>query len=401
MAFVGTIWTGGDAQPQPGLIVVDGAGVIRRIDLDDEPELPRDLLVVGGKQHWVLPGLVDAHVHLGFDQLAMSGLERDVSNHVPTGGLDTGVLAVRDLGAPLRWAGRWQTGHGRAAIGSPAVAIAGPVLTAPGGYPSRTWGIGGFCTPVYSAAQARTTVQRLASEGVDLIKVALEPGPDGDLPVPDATTLRAIVGAAHSAGLPVVAHALTASMVRRALDAGVDELAHTPTDRLDVDLIERIAAAGMSITTTLQTFFSGGVGREAADNATDLVTAGVTLRYGTDLGNAGTHTGADPRELDRIADTGLGRLGALRAATVGSANAAGMRHRTGLLTVGESAALVLLPSSPLAEPGVWRTPAAVYVDGRLTVGAGSRWIELPPTDLPPTEPPSTDLPSTNGATSTE
>lgn len=407
LAFVGTIWTGGSAEPQPGLVVVDAAGVIRRIDLADQPELPQELLVLGGKQHWVLPGLVDAHVHLGFDPFAMSGLDRDASAHVPTSGLDTGVLAVRDLGAPLRWAGRWQTGPGRAPAGSragsPAVAIAGPVLTAPGGYPSRTWGAGGYCALVNSAAQARTTVQRLASEGVDLIKIALEPGPDGDLPVPDAATLQAIVDAAHSAGLAVVAHALTVAMVRRALDAGVDELAHTPTQRLDVDLIERIAAAGMSVTSTLQTFFSGGVGREAADNATDLVTAGVTLRYGTDLGNSGTRTGADPRELDRIADTGLGRLGALRAATVGSATAAGMRHRTGMLTVGEPAALVLLPSSPLAEPGVWRTPAAVYVDGRLTVGAGTRWNDdQSAADWrggSPFDDPSTDPPTENGATS--
>ena len=35
--------------------------------------------------------------------------------------------------------------------------------------------------------------------------------------------------------------------------------------------------------------------------------------------------------------------------------------------VGEPAALVLLPASPLVEPGVWRTPSAVFADGRLTV----------------------------------
>ncbi|MEO6502495.1 MAG: hypothetical protein ABIQ09_11350 [Jatrophihabitantaceae bacterium] len=44
-----------------------------------------------------------------------------------------------------------------------------------------------------------------------------------------------------------------------------------------------------------------------------------------------------------------------------------MRRRTGRLRVGEPAALVLLPTSPLVEPGVWRTPGAVFADGRLTV----------------------------------
>jgi imidazolonepropionase-like amidohydrolase len=75
----------------------------------------------------------------------------------------------------------------------------------------------------------------------------------------------------------------------------------------------------------------------------------------------------DPRELDRLAAAGLGRLGALRAATEASAGAAGVRRRTGRLVVGEPAALVLLPASPLVEPGVWRTPSAVFADGRLTV----------------------------------
>ena len=166
----------------------------------------------------------------------------------------------------------------------------------------------------------------------------------------------------------MVAHALSAELVNRAIDAGVDELAHTPTERLSPVLIERIADHGLAVTSTLQTFFAGGAGRDAAANAADLIAAGVRVHYGTDLGNAGTRPGVDPRELDRLAAAGLGRLGALRAATEWAARAAGMRRRTGLLRIGQPAALVLLPSSPLVEPGVFRTPSAVYSDGRLTVG---------------------------------
>jgi imidazolonepropionase-like amidohydrolase len=194
----------------------------------------------------------------------------------------------------------------------------------------------------------------------------LEAG-EGQWPVPAPPVVRAIVETAHGLGLAVVAHALTADLVGRAIDAGVDELAHTPTERLTESMIERIVRSGVSVTSTLQTFFSAGTGREAAANAADLVEAGVRVRYGTDLGNTGTHPGVDPRELDRLADTGLGRLGALRAATEWSATAPGMRSRTGRLTVGDQAALTLLPFSPLAEPGVWRTPSAVYADRRLTV----------------------------------
>ena len=369
VVFAGTVWTGGDAEPRPGVVVVDGSGVIRDIAFGPRPSLPHELLALGGGQHWVVPGIVDAHVHLGFDPLAGP-------NGAAVSGLESGLVGVRDLGSPLRWAQRWQTGHRRPPPGQPFVATAGPIVTPPGGYPSRSWGADGYSEFVRSPAQARSVVRHLAAAGMDLIKVALESGDQG-WPVLEPDVLAAVVDAAHGLGLPVAAHALTSDLVLRALEGGVDELVHTPTERLSPELIERIAAAGISVTSTLQTFFSTGGGRVAADNATDLISAGVRLRYGTDLGNAGTRPGTDPRELDRLAAAGLGRLGALRAATEWSAQAPGMRYRTGMLRVGEAAALVLLPFSPLAEPGVWRTPAAVHVDGRLTVGqsASSRPVQ--------------------------
>lgn len=367
VAFAGTVWIGGDSEPAAGTVFVDGAGRIDEIVFGGRPNLPSDLLTLGGDRHWVVPGIIDAHVHLGFDPAASRTALAGGAGTTAISGLSTGLVGVRDLGAPMAWAAQWRTGHRLPRSGLPFVAVSGPILTAPGGYPSRSWGAGGYAEFVESAAEARSKVRYLAAEGVDLIKFALEGG-GREWPVLAPDVVRAIVDTAHSLGLPVVAHALTAEFVARALDAHVDELAHTPSERLSAELIERIADQAVSVTSTLQTFFSGGSGRVAAENAADLVAAGVRLRYGTDLGNAGTKPGVDPRELDRIADTGLGRLGALRAATEHSAQAPGMRNRTGKLTVGQPAALVLLPFSPLAEPGVWRTPAAVYVDGRLTVG---------------------------------
>lgn len=365
IAFVGTVWQGGAAEPQPGCVVIDPAGRISDVHLGERPELPASVLAFGGANHWVVPGIVDAHVHLVFDE---SAVQRDRPS-----GLATGVVAVRDLGGPPRRTHGWQTARRRRPPAeTPRVAIAGPVLTALDGYPSRTWGR--ECAQfVASTNQARSTVRQLASDGVDLIKVALDDTDGG--PLLEPKVLRAIVEAAHRLGLPVVAHALTDELVRRALDCGVDELAHTPTERLSAATISRMADARMSVTSTLQTFFSSGSGREAAANAADLVAAGVVLRYGTDFGNAGTRTGVDPRELDRLADTGLGRLGALRAATEHAANAPGMKRLTGTIAAGQPASLVLLPTSPLDEPGVWRTPTALFTDSRLTVGAvnpGSR-----------------------------
>ncbi|HEX8004247.1 MAG TPA: amidohydrolase family protein [Mycobacteriales bacterium] len=268
---------------------------------------------------WVGPGIVDAHVHLAF------GSMDEMTRH--------GVVAVRDLGAPPALA---------AAVRAPNVAVAGPLLTAPGGYPSRSWGADGFSRFVADPDEARRAVRELDA---DLVKVALEPA--GGAPVPDEETTRAIVEAAHDRGLPVTAHALTAAMVERALDAGVDELCHTPAEPLDARTVDRIAAAGIPVVSTIEC-----LGEGAARNAAALHRAGVRLVYGTDLGNAGTRTGAEPRELRRLAEAGLGPRGAFEAATRP-------------VTVGEPARLVVLEGDPVEDPELWRTPVAVVVDGRV------------------------------------
>jgi imidazolonepropionase-like amidohydrolase len=152
----------------------------------------------------------------------------------------------------------------------------------------------------------------------------------------------AIVRAAHERGLPVTAHALSEPMVRRALDIGVDELCHTPYEPLSPATVERISDTDVGVVSTIET-----LGGAAPANARALVAAGVRLRYGTDLGNAGTSPGADPRELRRLADAGLGMLGALRAAAVGP------------VEVGRPARVVVLADDPLTVPETWRSPVVV------------------------------------------
>jgi imidazolonepropionase-like amidohydrolase len=345
------VWPGGAAEPYDGVVLVDAAGRIAALGPVDAVPLPAGLRTLGGPGCWVGPGVIDAHVHLAFGATEQA--------------LRGGLVGVRDLGAPRRDALRWRTGHRPPPPGRPYIGVAGPILTAPGGYPSRSWGAAGFATFVGTPGAARLVVRDLAGDGVDLVKIALEAGADRRWPMPPPVVVRAVVEAAHGAGLQVTAHALTVEAVTRALDGGVDELAHTPTERLPEPLVDRVAAAGIPVVSTLQTFFSGGAGRGAAANAAALHRAGVPLVYGTDLGNAGTRPGVDPRELDRLADAGLGRRGALLAATERAARLPGVRNRTGSLAIGEFAAAVLLAGDPMVEPGVWHRPLAVLCDGRL------------------------------------
>jgi imidazolonepropionase-like amidohydrolase len=323
----GTSYGAGGTSYDDGRVLVDADGIVRAAG-------PAAEVDPGGVEEvavgWVGPGLVDAHVHLGFAD------PDDLLRH--------GVVAARDLGAPPADAARYRK------LAAPRVEVAGPLLTAPGGYPSRSWGSGGYAAFVDDPEQAERLVAGLCTQ-VDVVKLALEPS-GGPAPTPEVAA--AVVRVAHGAGREVTCHALSVAMVERALDAGVDELAHTPTEPLPDEVVARIAAAGVRVVSTLQTFVAAGDGAGAVDNARRLAAAGVRLRYGTDLGNAGTTPGADPREL-RLLDreVGLGPAGALAAATRP-------------IVVGEPAALVGLDGDPFADPGRFRD-APVVVVGRTVL----------------------------------
>ena len=188
------VWAGGDTEPFPdGVVVVDAGGRIAACGPAAEVAVPAGVAAV--RAAWVGPAFVDAHVHLAFG--------------TPAALLAGGVALARDLGAPLADALRWQAGT------APRVAVAGPLVTAPGGYPTRSWGSAGFGAEVADPAGAARQVRDLAGAGVDVIKMAFEPGSDGGWPVPDPETAAVAVRTAHAHGLAVTAHALRAAFHAR------------------------------------------------------------------------------------------------------------------------------------------------------------------------------------------
>jgi imidazolonepropionase-like amidohydrolase len=326
-ALRGPVWCGDGTSYDDGRVVVAADGTLAAFGPATATPLPPGAEEV--EAGWIGPGLVDRHVHLAFAD--------------PDPVVEGGVVAVRDLGAPPADAARWRS------LDAPAVTVAGPVLTAPGGYPSRSWGAAGFAAFVDDPEQTQRLVSGLATQ-VDVVKVALEP--QGGGPVPSPEVVAAVVAAAHGAGTPVTAHALSLAMVERALEAGVDELAHTPVELLPDEVVARIAAAGTTVVSTLHTFVHVGDSTVLA-NAAALAAAGVALHYGTDLGNAGTRPGASPDELRLLADrVGLGVEGALRAATEP-------------LAVGARAGVVALERDPRDDPALWRSPRVVVVGRTL------------------------------------
>jgi imidazolonepropionase-like amidohydrolase len=247
-----------------------------------------DLVVLDG---FLMPAGADRHVHIELSD--------------PAAVLLRGVTAVRDLAWPPDRIFPLADVSELATFNGPLVRAAGPMFTAPGGYPSReSWAPAGTALELEGPEEASKAVRDLAGRGADAIKVSLnaEAGP-----TPSDAVLAAICGEAHEAGLPVTVHAQGRGQVERALGAGVDELAHTPWSELSEDVILALAQR-MRIVSTLDILSFGRDTPEiriALDNLRRFHAAGGTVIYGTDLGNGAIPPGIHPRELQLLAEAGL------------------------------------------------------------------------------------------------
>ena len=287
----------------------------------------------------LLPGFVDLHVH---------GLGE--------GQLNSPVTTIRDLGAS-----DYSLPFPPARPGEPRVLLAGPLITAPDGYPIETHGPD-RARVVRGPADARAYVRSLADRGADVVKVSLQLG----YPVLPIRVLRAIVAEAHARELRVTAHVGERLGARLALRGGVDELAHMPCGS-DPELMQALAAAGMEIVGTLHVVRVVAGCADALENAREFVSAGGLLLYGSDYGNPGIPLGLDVEELELIADAGLSPRAVIANATGRSGALTGIAG-VGRLVEGGPADVVAVSGDPTVELARLRDPLLVVVRGRIVIG---------------------------------
>jgi imidazolonepropionase-like amidohydrolase len=298
----------------------------------------------------LIPGFVDAHVHIGFVE--------------PARVLRGGVTTVRDLAWPPDVIFPLAHRSREPDFDGPTIAAAGPMLTAPRGYPTRaSWAPMGTGLEIADADAGRAAVKETAARGAAIIKVALEPRV-GPVIAPDV--LAAIVDEAHETGLKVTGHVGGLDQLDVALDAGMDELAHMlmSRERIPEETIARMADAGMVIVPTL----SVRSGRDldvAVDNLRRFIAAGGRVVYGTDLGNAGPKPGIDAREIDGLSRAGMSPLAIVAAATTDAA-----RHLdldVGVIEVGRRADLVLLEGDVTTDAAALTRVVQVWRYGRAVL----------------------------------
>ena len=352
-------------------------------------EVPPGWLVREALDATVLPGLIDAHVHLcadaGPDALGRlaerpeADLETVVEQSLRAH-LVAGVTTVRDLGdrrgAVLRWRDR------AVRTDLPTVLASGAPVTSVGGH---CWSLGG---EVRGADEIRALVRRQAAAGGDLVKVmasggVFTPGTDTSRPQFTDSQLSAALAQAHELGLPVTAHAHALSAVEQALRVGVDGIEHCTCvgaagAQVPDEIAEQLATSAVAVCATLGTdpavvtppevvamAARAGLSEAALrEGAARLHRAGVRLVAGSDagLGPAKPH-GILPETLIEYVAAGISARAALTAATAVGADVLGLGSRKGRLKEGFDADLLLVNSDPTTDITVLRRPVAVYRAG--------------------------------------
>ena len=333
-----------------GTIVVRGGRIIAVNAPKAGWRPPAGAKVIELDSRTVLPGLIDAHVHLTLagapDSNARATLRAGFTTVMDLGSSDGGGVRLRDAIASGR--------------------VEGPRVIAAGSWIGI---MGGVCefggATVHDAAEAKARARSDLDRGADVLKVCVTGWPKDAVTFPDSVELKgdaleAVMAVARAAGRPVFAHAIGRAGALLAARDGVRALAHTPI--VDSAGAAALARSGIRVISTLASLGSRPGGKEVRQSFRLLREAGVPVVLGTDAGVL-AH-GSNASELLALAEAGLTPADALRAATVEAAALLGLSD-VGEIAVGKRADLVVVEGDPLSDLHTLERPAMVVQSGRV------------------------------------
>ncbi len=329
----------------------------------------------------IMPGLIDGHVHLGFDggRDPVRRMRRETDDEQirlmlrnAEDLLDAGVTTARDLGARdyLSVTVRDAIAAGRAR--GPRTIVAASPITAPGGH---CWFMGGEAR---GADGIRRIVDAHRLRGADLVKVMLTggfttPGTSPWDPQFTAGQLAVLVEAARQADLPIAAHVHGVEGIRLAVESGVTTIEHcsfgteTSDQRFSEALAARLVERGTYVCPTINVnsrYFAEvtGIGIEAHLKAMHQM--GVRIFAGTDAGITKTRHHQYVGGLEHLVGLGFQPADVLAMATTEAAEALGLGAVTGRLTPGRDADLLVVEGDPLADIAALRRLRRIIARGR-------------------------------------
>lgn len=329
-----------------------------------EPQPGAETVVEG----WIVPGLVDAHCHLGLDDFGPSTVDETEEQAIAD--RDGGALLIRDAGsaAVTRWI--------QARDDLPRLIRCGRHIARSRRYIRHyAWEVEPEELPAYAAQEAR------AGDGWIKLVGDWISRDEGDLaPSFPAEAFAAAINAAHAEGAKVTAHCFGAGVLPGLIEAGIDCLEHGTG--LSEDLIDAMVARGTALVPTIMQLDKfpehAAAGAERfpvyAETMTDLYArmpatimsayeAGVPIYAGSDGGGISRH-GNIAGEVEALHRIGMPAADALAAASWRAREWLG--HP--LLGEGDPADFVVYRSDPRADLSILRAPSAVVLRGQVVAG---------------------------------
>lgn len=387
----------------------DGRGVIADIlPSEHAPDGCRTIDLAG---KFVMPGLIDAHVHLFFGGTpvkrtpgesqqkmiygifglapAKAFLKQSMKKRALTM-LQSGVTTIRCVGDPYYLDAEIAAEIKGGIYAGPRVLAAGYMVSVTGGHGAPFLALTGD-----SLSSLREIVRRNRDAGADLIKICVTGGvvesQHRESPQMTADQVWAVCGEAHRLGLRVAAHAESTEGVRTALRGGADTIEHGSI--LDEEIISlfrhnpRSMQGYSALIPTLHGFMPGrldpektGFQDEDLKNSAEAcgnmiagiktaIDAGIKIGLGTDASMPYVTHYNTWRELDFLVRyAGLSPAQALLNATASNADILGL-HDTGRLAAGMAADLIVLDGNPIQDLRTLSRP--------LMVAAQGKWIMRP------------------------
>ena len=315
----------------------------------------------------IMPGLIDSHVHLGFDggphPAARMRAETDEQQLVlmlrnARDLLGVGVTTARDLGSRAYLAVVVREAIAAGLARGPRLVVAGPPVTVTGGH---CWFMGGEAD---SEDDLRRIVRTHHKHGADLVKVMATGGfmTTGSAPWYaqfTAEQLAVIVAEASRVDKPVAAHAHGLEGIRRAVQAGVTTIEHcswvteTNDRRFDERLAAQMAERGIVVCPTINVnapYVTKLTGRTVGENVQRMRDMGVRIIAGTDAGidNNPHHQYAGGLAA-MVTLLGFAPADVIAMATTQAAAVLGVGAVTGRLAPGYEADLIVVDGDPEAD----------------------------------------------------
>lgn len=369
-----------DKPLQDGLVIIDNGTIVYSGKMDEVIlEHYQDAQVIDLSGKTIMPGMIDAHVHLtlaGEPSYLHTLIMEDAKLTVIKGieraknALNAGFTTIRCLGEKGQIDVYIKKAIEEGVIVGPNILASGKAITITGGHGDMFPGdieIDGIATIVDGEDAVRTATRKQLKLGVDNIKLMATGGgmSPGDARISQLTIaeMRVAIEEAEKYGKLTAAHAIGEEGINNALEAGVRTLEHgTYISDKGIEIIQR---TGAYLVPTLAAFKTLKYGKEGGVpeyhlkkvqafkdahfiNLRKALDAGVKVITGTDAGTPFNLHGENAYELECLVEAGMTPMEAIHAATRVAAEALKLEDK-GMLKEGYIADLIVIDGNPLDD----------------------------------------------------